>query len=130
MSQSIYTFICQWWKENELFHKISKCVLPFPHTLSNISFSMKYVRPAFSQFSSTNAKICLLGVQLGTRHQIQVFQGFSWISSFAKIVSFKSFVHSLSSDNNLVTFHLWWRKIVLKRKKVYKYFVQDCSSKK
>ena len=55
---------------------MSTLVLPFPHTLSNISFSMKYVRPAFSQFSSTNAKICLLGVQLGTRHQIQVFQGF------------------------------------------------------
>ena len=33
---------------------------------------------------------------------------------------------SLSGDNNLVTFHLWSRKIVLDRGKLYKSFVQDC----
>ena len=38
----------------------------------------------------------------------------------------RKLVHSLSGDNNLVPFHLWWRKIVLKSEKVYKYFVQDC----
>ena len=37
-------------------------------------------------------------------------------------------VHSLSGDNNLVPFHLWWRQIVLKSAKVYKCFVQDCRS--
>ena len=34
----------------------------------------------------------------------------------------------LSGDNNLVPFHLRWRKIVLKSEKVSKYFVQDFMS--
>ena len=38
----------------------------------------------------------------------------------------KKLVHSLSGDNNLVPFHLWWREIVLKSGKVSKCFVQDC----
>ena len=36
-------------------------------------------------------------------------------------------VNSLSGDNNLVPFYSGWREIVLKREKVSKYFVQDCS---
>ena len=32
-------------------------------------------------------------------------------------------VYSHFGHNNLVSFHLWWRKIVLKLKKIYKYFV-------
>ena len=38
------------------------------------------------------------------------------------------FLHSFSADNNLLSFHLWWREIALKREKVYKCFVQDCRS--
>ena len=38
----------------------------------------------------------------------------------------RQLIHSLSGDNNLVPFHLWWRQIVLKSEKVYKCFVQDC----
>ena len=38
----------------------------------------------------------------------------------------RQLVHLLSCDNNLVPFHLWWRKIVWKSEKVYKYFVQGC----
>ena len=39
----------------------------------------------------------------------------------------RQLVHLLSGDNNLVPFHLWWRKILLKSEKVYKYFVQNCT---
>ena len=34
-------------------------------------------------------------------------------------------VHSTFDDNNLVPFHLKCRGIVLKREKIYKYFVHD-----
>ena len=79
-----------------------------------------------------DVKISLLGVQLGTHHQIQAFQELSWnylgISwNFVKIWPLaRQLVHSLSGDNNLVPFHLWWKKVVLKREKVSKYFVKDC----
>ena len=33
----------------------------------------------------------------------------------------------LRACNNLVPFHFWWMKIVLKRRKSLQYFVQDCS---
>ena len=32
---------------------------------------------------------------------------------------------AFSGDNNLVPFHLWWRKIMLKHGKVCKRFIQD-----
>ena len=35
-------------------------------------------------------------------------------------------VNSHSVDDNLVLFRLWWREIMLRSEKVYKYFVQDC----
>ena len=38
----------------------------------------------------------------------------------------RQLVRSLSGDNNLATFHLWGREIVLKYEKVYKCLVQDC----
>ena len=34
--------------------------------------------------------------------------------------------NSLCGDNNLISLHLWWREIVLKSEKVYKFFVQNC----
>ena len=34
-------------------------------------------------------------------------------------------VYLLSGDNNLVLFQLWWKEDVLKREKIYNYFVQD-----
>ena len=37
-------------------------------------------------------------------------------------------VHSLSSDNSLLTSHLPGREIGLKREQLYKTFVQDCNS--
>ena len=37
----------------------------------------------------------------------------------------RQLVYSLSSDKNLVPFHLWWREILLKREKVFKLFVQN-----
>ena len=39
----------------------------------------------------------------------------------------RQLVHSLSDDNNLVPFDLWWRQILLKSEKVSKCFFQDCS---
>ena len=38
----------------------------------------------------------------------------------------RQLVHSLSGHNNLVSFHLWGREVVLKSEKVPKCFVQDC----
>ena len=55
------------------------------------------------------------------------FRDFIEISQFPKILSFKSFGNSLSGDYNLVPFHLWWKEIMLKSEKIYKYFVQDCT---
>ena len=65
---------------------------------------------------------------LGTRHQIQAFQGFSW--NFLISQDLKSqVVHAfISGDNNVLLFHLWWREIGLKHEKVYKPFVQDSNS--
>ena len=40
----------------------------------------------------------------------------------------RQLAHSLPNYDNLVPFHLWLKKIGPKREKVYKYFVQDCSS--
>ena len=39
----------------------------------------------------------------------------------------KQFIHLLSGDNNLVPFHLWLKKIVLKSEKVCVCFIQDCT---
>ena len=39
----------------------------------------------------------------------------------------QEFAHSLSGDNNVVLFHLWWRDNMLKHKKIFKYFVKNCS---
>ena len=45
--------------------------------LNKTCFSMEYFTTGFSRIFNTNIKICLLGGWLGTRHQIQAFQGFS-----------------------------------------------------
>ena len=45
--------------------------------LGKIGFSMECFRLFFCNFLSKNIKIWLLGGRLGTRHQIQAFQGFS-----------------------------------------------------
>ena len=42
----------------------------------------------------------------------------------------RQLVGSLSGYNNLVPFHLWEKLILVKRKKIYKHFVQDCGYKK
>ena len=84
---------------------------------------MKCITAGFLQFSSAKVKICLLGGQLVTPHQTQVFQGdFLEFFSFPKILGFKSlgnsrgkFGLSISGDNNLVPFHLWLKEIMLKR---------------
>ena len=39
----------------------------------------------------------------------------------------RQLVHSLSCDNNLLSYHLWSRQIVRESEKVYKCFVQDCT---
>ena len=49
------------------------------------------------------------------------------ISGIFLIFSNWQLVGSLSDDNNLVTFHFWYREIVLKSEKVSKCFVEDCS---
>ena len=46
--------------------------------LSKISFLIEWYTADFSRIFSTNVKICLLDGRLGTCHQIQAFQGFSW----------------------------------------------------
>ena len=45
--------------------------------LSKIGFSMEWFTADFLQFFTKNVKIWLLVGRLGTRHQIQAFQGFS-----------------------------------------------------
>ena len=42
------------------------------------------------------------------------------------LVTFKPVMLSLSGDNNLVPFYLWWTETLIRHKKVSKYFVQDC----
>ena len=49
----------------------------------------------------------------------------SWVLSCRQLM--RQQVHSLSTNNNLVPFHLWWREILLKSEKVSNCFVQDCS---
>ena len=46
-------------------------------------------------------------------------------SSIVVLLLFRQLVLSLSDDNNLVPFHLWWTEIVLKIEKVYKCFAQS-----
>ena len=60
----------------------------------------------FLQFCSTTFykkfyKICLLSFQLGTCHQFQAFQGFSWNNLISK-----DFVDSRFGDTNLVPYSL------------------------
>lgn len=38
----------------------------------------------------------------------------------------RQLIHSTSGVNNWVTFHLWWREMVPKSGKIFKYFIQDC----
>ena len=45
--------------------------------LSKIGFSMEWFKADFLQFFTKNVKIWLFVGRLGTRHQIQAFQGFS-----------------------------------------------------
>ena len=45
--------------------------------LSEIGFCMECFGADFSRVFNENVKIWLLGVRLGTRNQIQAFQGFS-----------------------------------------------------
>ena len=71
-------------------------------------------------------KICLLDGCLGTRHRIQAFQGFSWSLKLFGNLCGNSYIHWLSSDNNLVLLHLWWEDTALNREKVHKCFVSDC----
>ena len=99
---------------------------------------MESVAAGFSRIFSTNLKICLLCSRLCTHHQFQSFQRFSW--NFLKILKFYpnflkfyfnpqivgQLLHSLSVDNILVPFHLWWKETKLKWGKVYKYFAQGC----
>ena len=66
----------------------------------------------FLQFSGEDINISLLKEQLGTCHQIQAFQGIFFEIYYAC-------QDSLSGSNNIVWFHLWLRRIVLKREKVY-----------
>ena len=60
------------------------------------------------------------------------FRNFIEFSWFFKILSLvvrqlvRQLVHAFSGDNNLVSFHMWWKEIVLKPEKICKYFVQDC----
>ena len=48
------------------------------HEISKICFSMKCFTADFSRYFSKNVTICLLDGRLGTHHQIQAFQWFSW----------------------------------------------------
>ena len=87
----------------------------------------------FEMFYQNFLKIWLLGGQLVTHHQMQVFQLFSWNGLISEdpqssVVQqlVRQLVHSFSGDNNIGPFHLWWRQTVLKSEKVYKCSVQHC----
>ena len=41
-------------------------------------------------------------------------------------LKFPNFDDNKIGDNNPVPIHLWQSKVILKREKVYKYFVHDC----
>ena len=45
--------------------------------LGKIGFCMECFTAVFFRIFNGNVKIWLMGVQLGTRHQIEAFQGFS-----------------------------------------------------
>ena len=73
------------------------------------------------------------GIWLGTCHQFEGFQGLSWnfLISWVPNSLRRSTIREATrpfplGDSNLLVIHLWWREIVLKHGKVYKYFVQDC----
>ena len=71
----------------ELFNLGQKIIVKFTklskigfseEKLSKIGFSKECITANFSRFSCKNVKPCLLGCRLGTCHQIQAFQEFSW----------------------------------------------------
>ena len=67
---------------------------------------MEHFTADFLQFFSITVKISLLGDRLGTYHQSQAFQGFSWKFLISVQHLVRELVYPLSSDNNLVPFHL------------------------
>ena len=70
--------------------------------LSKIGFS----KLIFCDFLPKIVKICLFGGRVGTRHQIQAFQGFSFKSYVVRQLVRCSLVHSRSGGKSLVAFHL------------------------
>ena len=93
---------------------------------------MEYFTTDFLRFSSTNVKICRPRFAIKSKH----FGDFLEISHFLKIVTIvvrqlmKQLVHWFSRNKNLLPFCMWWRKIMLKRPKVYKSFLQDWPTSK
>ena len=126
-------------------HSLGQGVVDKLTKLSKIDFSVEcFTAYFFFDFLPKNVKVWHLEGWVGTRHQIQVFQDFSWnflffflvwaqkpaqrrtcSSSIVVLLLFRQLVLSLSDDNNLVPFHLWWTEIVLKIEKVYKCFAQS-----
>ena len=98
--------------------------------LSKIDFSMEWFIADFLQFFTNKRQNLAFGWTAGYSPSNRIISGIflkfsdfirSWVLSRSATPE-----HSLSGGNNLVPFHLWWRQIVLKSKKVSKCFVQDC----
>ena len=82
--------------------------------LIKIGVLWNILRLISSDFLQKNLKSWLLSGQLGTRHQIQAFEGFSLnflISENPKskvvLQLTRQLVHLTFGDNNLGLFHLW-----------------------
>ena len=56
----------------------------------------------------------------------EAFSDFLEVPQFSKIFRLKSFDNTHEATQTSISDHLLWKEIVLKREKVYKYFVHDC----
>ena len=119
ITYQIYVFIK--WKNLKYHAERSK--YPFHHGVKIFSFQPEVKGTCIAKKSHPGVKF---------------YPGVKFTSPTCNMpLSFKSFCNSWGNSysqpsgvNNLVPIHMWWKEIVLKREKVYIYFVQDCSNSK
>ena len=100
------------------------------HEIKEHGFSMKWFTADFSKHKSTNVQVWVLDDRLSTFPSLSNCRDFLKICLFPKIIPKSKAVRQLVMqllyspfcDNYLISFPLWWTKIMLKYAKVYKYF--------
>ena len=93
--------------------------------LSKIGFSIECFTADF--FAIFYQKVSKIGFWVDGWVLAAIFFKFP---NFLRSWVIQQLVYSLSGDNHLVSFHFWWRQIVLKSEIVYTFFVQDCRPRK